>query len=221
MAQQQRALITRDRLVDGAAMAFHRLGYGIATTTDIVREAGATRGAMYFHFQSKEEIARAVIDKEHELAMAAGIRVTEMDRPPFETLILMCVDLAGRLMTDPVVKAGIRLTTEITNFDPPLRAPYEGWMTAIAEVTAAAVEQGDFRPEVDPDVFARFLIPAYTGVQFVSNTFTDYADLLPRIREMWAFILPAVIPADRLGEARELLERLIPQQTTHPVSVRS
>jgi len=221
MAQQQRALITRDRLVDGAALAFHRLGYGIATTTDIVNEAGATRGAMYFHFQSKEEIARAVIDKEHELAMAAGIRIQQMDRPPFETLILMCVDLAHRLQTDPVVKAGIRLTTEITNFDPPLRAPYEGWLGAVADLSAAAVESGDFRPDVDPDVFARFLIPAYTGVQFVSDTFTGHDDLLPRIRELWAFVLPAVIPDDRLAEARELLDRLIPQRTDHPVTVRS
>ena len=221
MAQQQRALITRDRLVDGAAMAFHRLGYGIATTTDIVTEAGATRGAMYFHFHSKEEIARAVVDKEHALALAAGLRVKEMNRPPFETLILMCVDLAGRLMTDPVVKAGIRLTTEITNFDPPLRAPYEGWLTAIAEVSADAVRVGDFRADVDPEAFARFLIPAYTGVQFVSDAFTGHEDLLPRIREMWGFVLPAVIPDERLAEARALLERLIPQQTHHPVTARS
>jgi AcrR family transcriptional regulator len=176
---------------------------------------------MYFHFDSKEQIARAVIDKEHALALTASIRIQEMNRPPFETLVLMCVDLAGRLMSDPVVKAGIRLTTEITNFDPPLRAPYEGWLTAIAGVSAAAVEQGEFRADVDPDVFARFLIPAYTGVQLVSDAFTDHADLLPRIREMWVFILPAVIPAERLAGARELLDRLIPEQTGHPVTARS
>ena len=221
MAQQQRALITRDRLVDGAALAFHRLGYGIATTTDIVNAAGATRGAMYFHFQSKEDIARAVIDKEHTLALAAGLRVQEMNRPPFETLVLTCIDLAGRLMTDPVVKAGIRLTTEITNFDPPLRAPYEGWLGAIAELTEQAVAVGDFRPDVDPQVFARFLVAAYTGVQFVSDAFTEHNDLLPRIRELWTFVLPAVIPAEKLAEARALLEALIPQQTAHPVIERS
>ena len=94
-------------------------------------------------------------------------------------------------------------------------------MVAIGDVAAAAVEQGEFRSDVDPAVFARFLIPAYTGVQFVSNTSTDYADLLPRIREMWMFILPALIPADRLAEARDLLERLIPEQAAHPVTERS
>lgn len=208
--KQERAQVTRDRLVEGAALAFYRLGYGMATTTAIVEEAGTTRGAMYFHFQSKEEIARAVIDKEHSLAMEAGLRIQALEKPAFETMVLLCIDLAKRLMTDPVVKAGIRLTTEITNFDPPLVAPYEEWLKTFAEIAQAAVREGDFRKDIDPVVFARFLIPAYTGIQLVSDTFTGREDLLPRIREMWTFVLPAVIPDDRIESARELLDRLIP-----------
>jgi AcrR family transcriptional regulator len=220
MVQQERAQLTRDRLVDGAALAFYRLGYGIATTNDIIKEAGTTRGAMYFHFQSKEEIARAVIDKEHQLASDAGIRIQAMKRPAFETMILLCIDLAERLMKDPVVKAGIRLTTEITNFDPPLRAPYEDWLRTFAGITVEAIAEGDFRDDVDPEVFARFLIPAYTGIQLVSDTFTGRADLLQRIREMWTFVLPAVVPTSRLEQSVALLESLIPRSDQHQATAR-
>ena len=210
MAQQERAQITRDRLIDGAASAFCRLGYAAATTTDIATEAGATRGALYFHFQSKEEIARAVIDKEQQLAVEAGTRIVELNRPAMETMILLSVDLAKRLMSDPVVKAGIRLTTENSNFDPPLRAPYQQWLDTFGAIAAAAVEQGDFRADVDPAVFARFLIPSYTGIQLVSDTFTGRADLLSRIREMWTCVFPAVVAEHRVKSANELLDRLIP-----------
>jgi AcrR family transcriptional regulator len=220
MVQQERAQVTRDRLVDGAALTFYRLGYGIATTNDIVKEAGATRGAMYFHFQSKEELARAVIAKEHELATEAGARIRAMDRPAFETMVLLCIDLAERLMTDPVVKAGIRLTTEVTNFDPPLRAPYEDWLQMFAAIAVEAISEGDFRDTVDPDVFARFLIPAYTGIQLVSDTFTGRADLPQRIREMWLFVVPSVVPVDRLGAAWALLDRLIPASESFAVTAR-
>jgi len=213
MVQQQRAQVTRDRLVEGAALAFHRLGYAMATTTDIVNEAGATRGALYFHFQSKEEVARAVIEKEHMLAMTAAVRIQQLERPAFETMLLLCIDLAERLKSDPVVKAGIRLTTEITNFDPPMRAPYEEWLIAFADVAAAAVEEGDFRDDVDPQSFARVLIPAYTGIQLVSDTFTAREDLLPRIRELWSYLLPSVIPSERLSEAQDLVDRLISDTT--------
>lgn len=216
MVQQQRAQVTRDNLVEGAALAFYRLGYGMATTAAIVEAAGTTRGAMYFHFQSKEEVARAVIDEEHSRAMSAGLRIQEMNKPAFETMILLCVDLAMRLMTDPVVKAGIRLTTEITNFEPPLRAPYEEWQRTFADIAEAAVRQGDFRADVDPEVFARFLIPAYTGIQLVSDTFTGRADLLPRLREMWMFVLPGVVPAERLESSRLLVDHLIPTDAELP-----
>jgi len=210
MAQQERAQITRDRLIDGAAEAFCRLGYAAATTTDIAREAGATRGALYFHFQSKEEIARAVIAKEQQLAVEAGTRIVEQNRPAMETMVMLSVDLAQRLMTDPVVKAGIRLTTENSNFDPPLRAPYQQWLDTFGAIAATAVEQGDFRADVDPAVFARFLIPSYTGIQLVSDTFSGRADLLPRIREMWKFIFPAVVSEHRVADANALVDRLIP-----------
>lgn len=197
--------------MDGAALAFYRLGYGIATTNDIVREAGATRGALYFHFASKEEIARAVIEKEHTIAIEAGRRILELDRPAFETMILLCIDLAERLLSEPVVKAGIRLTTEITNFDPPLRAPYVDWLETFSAIAETAVAQGDFRADLDPETFAHFLIPAYTGVQLVSDTFTGRKDLLQRIREMWVFVLPGVAAADRLESSLALLHRLIPE----------
>ena len=210
MAQQERAHITRELLIDGAAAAFCRLGYVVATTADIAREAGATRGALYFHFQSKEEIARAVIDKEQQLAVEAGTRIVELNRPAIETMLLLSADLAQRLQTDPVVKAGIRLTTEGSNFDPPLRAPYEQWLETFGSIAAEAAAQGDFRDDIDPKTFARFLIPAYTGIQLVSDTFTGREDLLPRIREMWTFVFPAVIAPQRMGRMLELLDEILP-----------
>jgi AcrR family transcriptional regulator len=210
MAQQERAQQTRDRLVDGAARAFHRLGYGLATTADIAREAGATRGALYFHFPSKEDLARAVIDKEQELSIAASGRILSLQRPPFETMLLLCVDLAERLRSDDIVKAGIRLTTEITQFDPPLLAPYEGWMSAFGGLAQQAVDTGEFRADLDAAAFARLLIPAYTGIQLVSDVFSGRADLMSRIRDLWLFLIPAVVAEDRAADARALVDSLIP-----------
>lgn len=214
MVQQQRARVTRDNLIEGAALAFNRLGYAMATTAAIVEAAGTTRGALYFHFQSKEDVARAVIAEEHARAMEAGRRIQAMEKSAFETMLLLCVDLAERLMTDPVVKAGIRLTTEITNFDPPLRAPYEDWLHAMTGLATTAVREGDFRADVDPDAFARFLIPAYTGIQLVSDTFTGREDLLPRLREMWIIVSPGVISAERFAGARDLLDRVFPYRSS-------
>ncbi|WP_411698397.1 ScbR family autoregulator-binding transcription factor [Conyzicola sp.] len=212
MARQERAQITRDRLIDGAASTFCRLGYVATTTADIALEAGTTRGALYFHFSTKEEIARAVIDKEQLLAIESGTRIMQLNRSALETMLMLCVDLAQRLRVDPIVQAGIRLTTENANLEPPLRAPYEQWLTTFSTIAERAVQEGDFRADVDPNVFARFLIPAYTGVQLVSDTFTGREDLMPRIREMWMFLFAAVVAEGRAPGAQALLDGLIPAE---------
>ena len=210
MARQERARITRDRLIDAAASTFCRLGYVATTTSDIANEAGATRGALYFHFTSKEKIARAVIEEEQRRAVEAGTRIMALNRSAVETMLLLCTDLARRLRADPIVQAGIRLATENANLDPPLRSPYRQWLETFSAIAARAVREGDFRTDVDPEAFARFLIPAYTGVQLVSDTFTGREDLMLRIREMWTFLFPAVVAIDRAQDMQALLDELIP-----------
>ena len=65
VAQQERARVTRATVIEGAARTFERLGYGNASLTDIAETAAVTKGALYFHFKSKEELAKAVIDEQH------------------------------------------------------------------------------------------------------------------------------------------------------------
>lgn len=58
MVQQQRAIRTRRVFLEAAAEVFDEHGYDAATISAILERAGLTRGALYFHFTSKEELAR-------------------------------------------------------------------------------------------------------------------------------------------------------------------
>ncbi|MEO7018131.1 MAG: TetR family transcriptional regulator, partial [Leifsonia sp.] len=120
MIQQARAQRTRNTIIVGAATAFDRQGYSTASIADIASAAGVTKGALYFHFQSKDDIARAVIQRQHELSFAAGAAIIGEARPALETMIRLCAGLAEQLVSDPVVKAGIRLTTDVSTFERPI-----------------------------------------------------------------------------------------------------
>src|SRR3546814_8902106 len=50
-------------LFRSAAGEVLRLGYANASLSEIIAESQVTKGALYFHFGSKEELARAVIDE--------------------------------------------------------------------------------------------------------------------------------------------------------------
>jgi AcrR family transcriptional regulator len=53
---------TRGKLVDVAIALFTADGYAGASTTEIVRRAAVTRGALYHHFADKEELFRAAYE---------------------------------------------------------------------------------------------------------------------------------------------------------------
>ena len=62
MTQQARAVEPRAAIIRAAADVFGAVGYGGASMADICVAAGLTKGALYFHFESKETLALAVID---------------------------------------------------------------------------------------------------------------------------------------------------------------
>jgi AcrR family transcriptional regulator len=51
---------TRGRLVDAGIALFTEHGFAETSTTEIVRRAGVTRGALYHHFADKEQLFEAV-----------------------------------------------------------------------------------------------------------------------------------------------------------------
>lgn len=61
----------RHRLLEMASLEFSEQGFGGASMTSIGRAAGVTKGGVYFHFRSKEELFFAVLDEWNEGLRAA------------------------------------------------------------------------------------------------------------------------------------------------------
>ena len=59
---QPRAVKTRENLLHGAATEFARHGYTAASIVRILDTTACSKGAMYFHFASKRDMAEAVLD---------------------------------------------------------------------------------------------------------------------------------------------------------------
>ena len=54
----------RTKILNAAQAVFTRFGYGKTTMDDIAREMGKGKSSIYYYFTSKEDIFRAVIEKE-------------------------------------------------------------------------------------------------------------------------------------------------------------
>ena len=99
----QRSEITRTALVSAARELFAEHGYAGIGTEEIVKRAGVTRGALYHHFDGKEDLLRAVLhDLARELAEAsatAALAETDQWRQ-----ILGAVDAFLDACVDPAIQ---------------------------------------------------------------------------------------------------------------------
>ncbi|MGW1550288.1 TetR family transcriptional regulator, partial [Streptomyces sp. NPDC002346] len=106
MAQQARAIQTRRSILVAAAAVFDERGYSSATISEILARAGVTKGALYFHFNSKEELALGVMD----------VQLDSFPLPPQPTKLQELVDqgmiLAHRLRHEPLVRASVGLAMD-------------------------------------------------------------------------------------------------------------
>src|SRR6516162_7451902 len=54
---------TRERLLQAAFREVYRVGFQSASIDTILAAANVTKGALYYHFESKEALGRAIIDE--------------------------------------------------------------------------------------------------------------------------------------------------------------
>lgn len=82
---RSRKELTHERIVEVAARAIRRSGYGGTGVADIMKEAGLTHGGFYAHFASREALLAEAADRAGAEAVAAATHITDA-APPAEAL---------------------------------------------------------------------------------------------------------------------------------------
>jgi AcrR family transcriptional regulator len=61
----------RDAILDTSAKLFSQQGYTGVSIRDIAQACGMTNAALYYHFRNKEDLFLAMLQRDHDKAMAA------------------------------------------------------------------------------------------------------------------------------------------------------
>jgi AcrR family transcriptional regulator len=195
MARQERAIRTRRTIVEAAGAVFDEHGYAASTIAMVLARADVTKGALYFHFPSKESLAQAVLDEQLSLGAV----------PPHPCKLQEIVDMTfvfgHRLQTNSLLKGSVRLTVD--QCAPPgvdHTGPFRQWSEHLSATLRAAGEQGELLPTVEPRDTADLLVGAFAGVQLMSRALNGREDLGHRISVMWAHVLPSIaVPGLLIG----------------------
>jgi len=125
---------TRSALLDAAELVFYEKGVARASLAEIAHAAGATRGAVYWHFKDKVDLFNAMMDRVTlplEQACEAGER--DNATQPLVQLHDMVERLFGSVMHD----ARVRRVFEIATY----RLEYVGELSRVRERHRAAHER--------------------------------------------------------------------------------
>jgi AcrR family transcriptional regulator len=201
MPRQERAERTREQIVRAAAVCFDTRGFGATSLSGIVETAKVSKGALYFHFTSKEKLAQAVAAQ----SSADWRTILRAARAPGGPVLQVLIDtthgLAHRIRHDVVFRAGLRLCDERRPGGSGHPGAYPSWRQAVTLVLARAGRQGELLPGLDPAQAALMLTAATAGVEMLSRQDRSWL-AAAAVTSVWESLLPALAPPEWIGRLR-------------------
>lgn len=197
MARQLRAEQTRATIITAAADLFDRQGYESTSLSDIVGHAQVTKGALYFHFAAKEDLAHAILEIQARSAQQVVAEVEGRGYSSLEALMRATFAVARLAVEDPVPRAGLRLATADVPVRPPLRHPFTEWLEFATRKFSGAVKEADVHAEIDVGVVAHSLVCFFVGTRVAGRSLEPVGRLPRRVAEMWHLMVRGLVPVHR------------------------
>jgi AcrR family transcriptional regulator len=207
MPRQARSETTRRRILDAAVELFNEDGYAATGLGDIIERAALSKGALYYHFDSKESLAAAIMAEAAGTVYAAVRAIVETASPAFESMIHSSFIVAEIVAADPLVRTGSHLARSLGGFHTAVAESYLGILAVLRTQTARAAADGDLRPELDIEAVADTLLSAYLGAEVLAIPSQDNAGMVRRLTNIWNILLPALATADALPFLQEFVSR--------------
>ncbi|WP_327187204.1 TetR family transcriptional regulator [Streptomyces sp. NBC_01334] len=183
---QERAARTREQVLNAAAVEFAAHGYMGTTLLDVIQRTGMTKGALYGHFSSKEELATALIEEAGDELSTRAARAGEPDAAAVRALRETVLDLARHLREDTRARSALRLAVESPHLDRhDLGLVQRICLPLTRAVTQAQAGDGS-SGGYPPEAVARLLVSVFFGVPHPVPR--DDADAARQFDDLWAAV---------------------------------
>jgi TetR/AcrR family transcriptional regulator, transcriptional repressor for nem operon len=160
----------RERLLDAGLETLHRRGFNGCGVQEITEAAGVPKGSFYNHFESKEALGAAVLDRYWQQRAGSVLRILEeTDIRPCERLrhyfAAMAANMAKRGYTGGCLigNLGAELSDQSRLVCDRLAAVFAGWTEVVETCIKNGQHEGEIRADCDPAMLASFLINAWEG----------------------------------------------------------
>ena len=205
-ANERRAGTTRQRLIAAASRQFAHRSYSVVSLDGILAEAELTKGAMYFHFPSKQALARAIIEDLAEMSRAAVTELLAHKMSGLETMIDLVYVRAVQDAQHEVARAGVRLLETMDNTTAVPTTLWQSWIEFVTTLIQKAVTEGDVVDQHDPEDIAKMLVALWVGTRRISDL-DQPEHHLDNLQKAWMLALSSFTNPDRIDYFTQFIKR--------------
>lgn len=170
---------TRQLIITQSAPLFNQKGFAGTSMQDIMAATGLTKGGIYGHFESKEEIALAAFEHASGIiTRMIGERIASKESASDKLQAIL--QFYRTYLFSPPVQGGcpvLNTSVEADDTNPLLRASVVKVLNrlhkAVANIVLQGIASGEFRPEADAQRFSILFVSMIEGGVMVSKAYGD------------------------------------------------
>lgn len=193
---------TRERLLQAAFREVYRSGFQSASLDAILAAAGVTKGALYYHFKSKDALGYAIVEEIIAPdSLAQWLRPLQRGEDPIDALIGIVQGLSVR---PEDVRGGcplINLAQEMSPLDEGFRKrlakTFHVWQEGVAAALREGQIQGRVRRDAEPAEAAGLLIAMVEGYGSLAKNAQDAKVMKAGIRNVVGWLRSLRPPGNR------------------------
>ncbi len=183
---------TKDKIVSVAEKLFGRFGFQKTSMDEIAKIARKAKGSLYYHFSSKEDLFREVIQieiDEVKLKLSAIVNNSELSAEgKLKIYVLTRLELFQHATNyHETLNPG-----EIDHFDflEDIRLDFDSWeKERFTAIINEGMARGEFHVEMDAEVLSEMFIMIVKGLEIPFYIQGKYEQYLPHIEEMIKMLL--------------------------------
>jgi AcrR family transcriptional regulator len=175
---------TREKILIAAFEEIYEHGYQAASLSNILKNTGATKGALYHHFKNKKELGYAVLDEVVcESYRDSWITPLEDVDDPI-TVIKELLVQHEKMMTQEDIRRGCplhNLAQEMSPIDDDFREriskAYVDWQAAIENAFERGIKAGNVTPSIDSKSLSLLFVATLEGCMGMAKTTQNLSTL--------------------------------------------
>jgi len=146
-------------ILNAAKHVFAMEGFYNSKVSEIAREAHVADGTIYLYFKNKDDILISLFEEELNRIMINVKSKIEHIEDPREKIIVFCDNHLNMVESDRALAEVIQVELRQSNkfMREYKNKHFLAYLNIIADIIAQGQEQGIFRLDVKPDIFARVI----------------------------------------------------------------